>query len=112
MVAGVVVSIVLSWGKNFESFNYLMFDYFPGYNKFRAVSMAIIIALICLPLLGFLGLENLFKEGWTKTSQRKLLIAAVIPGGFGLLVFLFAGTGGFQGASDQARQYRIGIWPR
>ncbi|MGI9544561.1 MAG: YfhO family protein, partial [Cyclobacteriaceae bacterium] len=104
LVAGVVLSILLSWGKNFESFNYFMFEYFPGYNKFRAVSMAIIVALVCLPLLGFLGLENLFREGLTKKSQRKLLIAAAIPGGFGLLVVLFAGIGDFMGASDQAGQ--------
>ncbi|UOQ73754.1 hypothetical protein [Hymenobacter cellulosilyticus] len=30
LLVGTILSIVLAWGKNFETFNYLMFDYFPG----------------------------------------------------------------------------------
>src|SRR5690606_35033128 len=36
LVSATILSLMLSWGKNFETFNYFMFDYFPGYNKFRA----------------------------------------------------------------------------
>lgn len=86
-IGGVVIlSIMLSWGKNFPSFNNLMFDLFPGYNKFRAVTMVIILALMMLPFMGFLGLERLLEAGWSKETQKKLLIAT----GASVFVALFA----------------------
>lgn len=100
LVSAVVLSIMLSWGKNFETFNYFMFDYFPGYNKFRAVTMSLNIALLCMPLLGFLGLERLLKEGFNAKAQKGLLIAFGVTGGLSLLFFLFAGAFGFNGAVD------------
>ncbi len=86
ILAGVILSVMLSWGKNFPSFNNLMFDVFPAYNKFRAVTMVIIIALMLLPLLGFLGLENLLQSEWNKETQKKLFIAT----GVAAFVALFA----------------------
>src|SRR5690606_19250049 len=56
LLSATILSILLAWGKNFEAFNYFMFDYFPGYNKFRAVSMALVIAQVTIPLLGMLAL--------------------------------------------------------
>ncbi|RSK30171.1 YfhO family protein [Hymenobacter metallilatus] len=61
LLAGTLLSIVLAWGKNFETFNYLMFDYFPGYNKFRAVSMALTIAQLAMPLLAVLALARVLR---------------------------------------------------
>jgi hypothetical protein len=43
LLGATILSIILAWGKNFEAFNYFMFDYFPGYNKFRAVSSALLL---------------------------------------------------------------------
>lgn len=84
--AVILLSIMLSWGKNFPSFNNMMFDLFPGYNKFRAVTMVIILALMMIPFMGFLGLEKLFQQGWSKEAQKKLLMAS----GISILVALFA----------------------
>ncbi|MBC8083696.1 MAG: hypothetical protein H7Z21_10835, partial [Hymenobacter sp.] len=61
LLAGTILSLVLAWGKNFESFNYLMFDYFPGYNKFRSVSMALVIAQLAMPLLAVLALARVLR---------------------------------------------------
>ncbi|HEX8429008.1 YfhO family protein [Hymenobacter sp.] len=61
LAAGTLLSLVLAWGKNFETFNYLMFDYFPGYNKFRAVSMALVIAQLAMPLLAVLALARVLQ---------------------------------------------------
>ncbi|AHJ95917.1 YfhO family protein [Hymenobacter swuensis] len=61
LLAGTLLSIMLAWGKNFEAFNYLMFDYFPGYNKFRAVSMALTIAQLAMPLLAVLALGRVLR---------------------------------------------------
>lgn len=87
-----VLSILLTWGDSFASFNYFMFDYFPGYNMFRSVTFALIIILFCLPLLGFLGLEKLFEKGINKDTKRKLIIAFSATGGLCLLMILFAGV--------------------
>ena len=86
MLAVVILSVILSWGKNFPAFNNLMFDLFPGYNKFRAVTMVIILALMIMPLMGFLGLELLIGAGWNKETQKKLFIS----GGISIFVALFA----------------------
>jgi hypothetical protein len=62
LIAAIGFGFILSWGQNFSSFNHFMFDYFPLYNKFRAVSMALIIPILCIPLLGFLGLSEFLKN--------------------------------------------------
>ena len=102
LVAGTILSIVLAWGKNFEAFNYFMFDYFPLYNKFRAVSSALVIAQITIPFLGMLALWRLFKDYvQIKDLDKKLLISGGITGGICLLVWLFAGTASFTSPVDQ-----------
>ncbi|WP_161888973.1 YfhO family protein [Pontibacter russatus] len=102
LVAGTILSIVLAWGKNFEAFNFFMFDYFPGYNKFRAVSSALVIAQVTMPFLALLALWKLINEkGAIRDLDRKLLISGGITAGICLLVWLFAGTASFVGASDQ-----------
>lgn len=86
MLGLITLSILLSWGKNFPSFNNLMFDLFPGYNKFRSVTMVIVQALMLIPLMGFIGLERLLEFGWSKENQKKIFIAT----GITIFVALFA----------------------
>lgn len=95
-----VLSIMLSWGDSFSSFNYFMFDYFPGYNKFRSVNFALVIILFSMPLLGMLGLENLLKQGWNKETQKKLIWPVSIAGGLCLLFILVGGFGSFLRPED------------
>ncbi|NLA23582.1 MAG: YfhO family protein, partial [Bacteroidales bacterium] len=59
LLALTVLSILLSWGKNFMWLTDLFLDYFPGYNKFRTVSMTLVIAELTMPLLAFLGLREI-----------------------------------------------------
>jgi hypothetical protein len=87
-----VLAIVLSWGKNFESFNYFLFDHLPGYNKFRSVTFALMMAFFAMPLLGLLGLEKLFEKDFTPQIKKKLLIAFGVTGGVCLLLILFGGV--------------------
>lgn len=70
LLAGTVLSILLAWGKNFETFNYLIFDLLPGYNKFRAVSMALVIAQLAMPILGALALSRVL--GGIKNEELKI----------------------------------------
>jgi hypothetical protein len=110
LLAATVISIVLAWGKNFEAFNYFMFDYFPGYNKFRAVSMALVIAQIAMPVLGIFALYRFLQQpGDKKAAEKKLLLAAGITGGLCLLVAILAGMASFVGTADaQLEQMQ---WP-
>jgi hypothetical protein len=102
LLAATIVSIMLAWGKNFMPFSNLFIDYFPGYNKFRAVTMTLVIAEFCIPLLGFLALRDIFNGTTTKKEIiRGLKIAAGITGGFILLIIILPGiAGSFLGQNE------------
>jgi hypothetical protein len=95
-----VFSILLSWGDSFAAFNYFMFDYFPGYNKFRSVNFALVIILFAMPLLGFLGVENLLKAGWTKITMKKMIWPVIITLGICLVLIVAGGIGDFMKPED------------
>ncbi|MEX2513008.1 MAG: hypothetical protein WD398_08885 [Cyclobacteriaceae bacterium] len=92
-------TLMLSWGKNLAWFNYTLFDYFPGYNKFRAVSMALGITLFALPVLGSLGLENIVRNQNDPKSKKQFFIGLGITLGLLLAGILMAGWAGYQGGS-------------
>lgn len=95
LVAATVTSILLAWGSHFMWFTRLWFDYAPLYNKFRTVSMALIVLQALLPLLGFYVLDGILKEKYDKKRLTKAsLIAFAISGGFCLLCALIPGLAG------------------
>lgn len=94
------ISLMLSWGDSFASFNYFIFDYLPGYNKFRSFNFALIIILFSMPLLGLLGLERLLTNGVDKAAKKKILIAFSATGGLCLVFILFAGMFDFMSEID------------
>jgi len=57
-----VLSILLSWGHNMMWFTDFFIDYIPGYNKFRAVTMTLVMAELAMPLLAFLALNEVIKN--------------------------------------------------
>ena len=73
LLAATILSIMLAWGKNFMPLTNLFIDYFPGYNKFRAVTMILVIAQFCIPLLGFLALRDIFNGTVSKSEIIKRL---------------------------------------
>ncbi|MBC7694513.1 MAG: hypothetical protein H7141_03610 [Burkholderiales bacterium] len=95
-----VLAIMLSWGRFFEGFSHFFLDYVPGYNKFRAVSMILIIAELTLPLLAILALDKFIKlsdkNETVKLSfvnskyelKKILIISFAIVGGFCLIGYL------------------------
>ena len=82
-----IMSITLAWGKNFMPLTDLFLDYFPGYNKFRAVSMILVIAEFTLPLLGFVAL-NKFLTSDSDNKKKPLQLAFYIVGGLTLIFAL------------------------
>lgn len=95
-----VLSIMLSWGSSFETFNYAMFDFLPGYSKFRSVTFTLIIILFAMPLLGLMGLEKLIEQGVDKTNRKKLFIAFGVTGGVCLLLLVAGGMMSFLTAEE------------
>ena len=94
LVVGTLFSIMLSWGKNFMGLTNIFMDYVPGYNKFRAVSMILVIAELTIPLLAVLALDKFLKS--TEKNEivllpfikkqidlkKALIISCSIVGGF------------------------------
>lgn len=96
----VVFSLILAWGKNLAWLNYFLFDYLPGYNKFRAVSMALGITLFAVPVLGCLGLEKFVAEKNLVLKQKSFLISVGITVGLLLLGIIAAGWMGYRGNAE------------
>lgn len=85
-------SIFLAWGHHFMPLTELFFQYFPMYNKFRAVESILIVAEITIPLLGMLALKTI-SEGsveW-KRLRNSIFISGGITAAICLLAALFAG---------------------
>ncbi|MEO2052292.1 MAG: YfhO family protein, partial [Allomuricauda sp.] len=77
-------------------------DYFPLYNKFRAVSSIQVVLELCLPVLGVLGLAKLFKTSVDKSEKlRALKLSFFSTMGLGVFIFLLMGFLDFQGLRDE-----------
>lgn len=62
LIAATILSILLSWGHNLMPLTEFFLRYVPGYNKFRAVSMTLVIANLTIPLLAILALKEIFDK--------------------------------------------------
>jgi len=69
-----IFALLLSWGKNFSALTDLMIDYFPFYDKFRAVSSIQVIIELIIPLIAALGLYKIFEGQYQKTMSYKKII--------------------------------------
>ena len=106
LLIATVLSILLSWGKNFMGFTNFFLDYIPGYDKFRAVSMTLVIAEVTMPLLGFLGLAEIVKSPENaKKNMTKFFIALGVTAGFCLLFYLMPKTFFNFLSQEEAKQF-------
>lgn len=107
LVGGTLLSLLLSWGKNLGFLTDFMIDYFPMYNKFRAVSSIQVILEMCAPILAVFALVRLFND--VEKEERKfyaLKWTSIIVGGLGIALFLGKGMFDFVGSNDGIlRQY-------
>ena len=84
-----ILSIMLGWGHNFAEFSRFFIDFIPGYGKFRAVTMIMIIAEFGIALLAILALNKFLNKGDDKEKEKKLKLAFYITGGITLVLALF-----------------------
>ena len=89
LLAATVLSIMLSWGKNFMGLTDLFLDYVPMYAKFRTVASILVIAEFTIPLLAMLALKKIVDEPGLLTKKIKFVyISLALTGGVCLLFAL------------------------
>ena len=109
LLGGVLMSLVLSWGKNFSALTDFMIDYFPLYDKFRAVSSIQVILELCVPILAILALAELFSTTVEKAKKLNALkISFFITAGLGILILVSKGLFSFEGGSDAFLEQNYG----
>jgi hypothetical protein len=89
LLIGTLLSIMLAWGKNFIPLTNFFLDYFPAYNKFRAVSMTLVIAEVTLPILALLALNKILTEPSVFKKKIKVFKYQINP--FYLSIGIMAG---------------------
>ncbi|WP_184544779.1 YfhO family protein [Mucilaginibacter sp. FT3.2] len=82
----VILTLLLSFGKNWPYVSDIFFNYFPLYNKFRAVESILAVASLCFPILALLALNEAIVNENKAELFRKLKIAFYITGGITLIV--------------------------
>ena len=89
LLAVTILSILLSWGRNFMPFTDFFLDYVPMYAKFRTVASILVIAEFTIPLLAMLALKKIVDEPeLLKEKAKWLYISFVLTGGVALLFAL------------------------
>jgi hypothetical protein len=93
LLAATILSILLAWGRNFMGLTEFFFDHIPGYNKFRSVTMILVIAELAMPILAMLTLRELVKNpAVIKSKMKYFYISFALTGGIALLVYLTPGS--------------------
>ena len=103
LLAATVLSVLLSWGKNFMGFTDFFLDYVPMYAKFRTVASILVIAEFTIPLLAMLALKKIFDEPEVlKTKAKYLYISFGLTAGICLLFALMPSAffGSFVSSSE------------
>lgn len=104
LAAATILSIWLSWGRN-DPFGLtdFMLNYFPAYNKFRAVAMTLVIAGLTVPLLATLAIQELVNRKnflgemvslpfqKSLSGQNVLLLSFLLTGGIAFLCWIAPG---------------------
>jgi hypothetical protein len=96
LLVATLLSLLLSWGKNFMPLTDFFLEYFPLYNKFRAVSMILVIAEFCIPILAILALNEIIKNPEVLKKKVNLFFANInatyvafgLTGGLSILFYL------------------------
>ena len=89
LLAATVLSVLLSWGRNFMPFTNFFLDYIPMYSKFRTVASILVIAEFTIPLLAMMTLKKIVDEPDILTKKIKYVyISFGLTAGVALLFAL------------------------
>ena len=111
LLAATVLSILLSWGKNFMGFTDFFLDYVPMYDKFRTVASILVIAEFTIPLLAMLALKKIFDEPEVlKEKAKYLYVSFALTAGVALL-FALMPTAFFAGFISTSEMHALQSLP-
>ncbi len=82
LLAATVLSILLSWGRNFMGFTDFFLDYIPMYAKFRTVASILVIAEFTIPLLAMLALKQVIEQNDLKKLSKPIFLSFALTAGF------------------------------
>ena len=113
LLTATLFSVALAWGRNMMWLTELFFNYFPMYNKFRAVESILVVAEITMPLLGILALQQIVdkKVAWEKLRMN-MFIAGGITMGLCLIFALFTGVVDVTSSYDAQWVNQVPAWLR
>jgi len=107
LVPVIILTIMLSWGKNFMGLTNFFIEYMPMYNKFRTVSMTLVAAGFGITLIALLALKKILDPSTDKKLLLKpLFISAGIVGGIALIFALIPSLAGSFTSSTDAQQFK------
>jgi len=97
-----LIAVLLSWGSHLLFFTEFFFKYAPLYNKFRTVSMILVILQITIPLLAFITTDKIIKGDFDKRKVKQgLIISLALTIGFALIMTVLPTlAGSFTGSAD------------
>ena len=111
LLAATVLSVLLSWGKNFMGFTDFFLDYIPMYDKFRTVASILVIAEFTIPLLAMLALKKIFDEPEVlKEKAKYLYVSFALTAGVALL-FALMPTAFFAGFISTSEMHALQSLP-
>lgn len=92
LLSATLLSLFLSFGRHLPFISDLFFNYFPLYNKFRAVESTLVLASLFIPILAVLALNEIVnRRSEIPKLDKKVLYSAYIVGGISLLIALLPG---------------------
>ncbi len=94
-------AILLAWGANLKGINYFLFDHLPFYNKFRAVTMSLVIPQFCFSVLAVLALNRLLNETDWSNAWKKLRLSVYVAGAILISLSGFYFSSGFSSSNDK-----------
>jgi hypothetical protein len=104
-----LLALMLSWGKNMMGLTDFFIEHVPGYNKFRTVTIILVLIELCVPVIGILLLQRLFDEReQIKETKKQFLI---ISGIFFVLLFGVKAVGLGDNYTSQSELQRINEIP-
>lgn len=104
MLAATILSILLSWGRNFMPFTDFFIDYIPMYSKFRTVASILVIAEFTIPLLAMMALKRIVEEKDVLRDNMKWLYLSLAMTAGVAAVMAVTGGMGFDFVSSAERQ--------
>lgn len=98
-----IFSILLSFGKHFESFYSIFFNYVPFFDKFRTPSLILLLVIIAAAILAAFGYRKL-EENQDNEKWKKAFRYALIGSGVLLVISLVGGEGLAKGLASLTKE--------